>query len=316
MMFKTFVGPVEDEAARVWLRPETAQGIYVNFHNVVDTLHRRVPFGIAQIGKAFRNEISPGNFIYRSLEFEQMEMQYFVQASVAASAFDRWLEERRRWYVELGIAPESLRYREHAKNELAHYAAKAVDIEFAFPFGWKEMEGVHNRTDYDLRRHQEYSGKDLAYYDDISKERFIPHIVETSGGADRATFAFLCAAYAEERDKEGIRVVLRFDKTLAPIKVAVLPLSKKAELSAVARDVWAALRPYFMTAYDETQSIGRRYRRQDEIGTPFCVTVDFETLEDKAVTIRERDSMAQVRVPIAELVPALRERLENGGADL
>ena len=309
MMFKTFVGPVEESAAVVWLRPETAQGIYVNFHNVVDTLHRRIPFGIAQIGKAFRNEITPGNFIYRSLEFEQMEMQYFVHPKDAAEAFERWRNERLAWYVGLGIPADRLRFREHAKNELAHYAARAVDVEFAFPFGWKEMEGIHNRTDYDLRRHSEHSGKDLSYYDDLTKERFIPHIVETSGGADRGMFAFLCAAYAEEPDKDGIRVVLRFDRRLAPIKVAVLPLSKKPELSSVARDLWATLRPHFMTQYDETQSIGRRYRRQDEIGTPFCVTVDFDTLEDKAVTIRERDSMGQDRVPMAELVPALRERL-------
>ncbi len=309
LMFKTFVGAVEDEATRVWLRPETAQGIYVNFTQVVDALHRRVPFGIAQIGKAFRNEITPGNFTYRSLEFEQMELQYFVHPQAAAPTFGRWLSERLGWYAELGIPERQLRTREHAKNELAHYAARAVDVEFEFPFGWKELEGVHNRGDYDLRRHQEYSGKDLTYYDDRTKERFIPHVVETSGGADRATFALLCAAYVEEPDKEGVRAVLRFDRRLAPIKVAVLPLSKKPELSGVARDVWATLRPHFMTQYDETQSIGRRYRRQDEIGTPFCVTVDFDTLNDKAVTIRERDSMAQERVPIAELVPALRDRL-------
>ncbi len=311
LMFKTFMGPVEDEAALVWLRPETAQGIYVNFPNVVDALHRRIPFGIAQVGKAFRNEITHGNFIFRSLEFEQMEMQYFLHPSEAPAAFERWLGERHRWYAELGIPEDQLRFRDHAKNELAHYAARAVDVEFAFPFGWKELEGVHNRTDYDLRRHQEYSGKDLSYFDDQRNERYVPYIVETSGGADRATFAFLAAAYAEEPDKEGIRVVLRLDRRLAPIKVAVLPLSKKPELTTVARGVWAMLRPHCMTQYDETQSIGKRYRRQDEIGTPFCVTIDFDTLNDKAVTIRERDSMAQERVPMAELVPALRERLSE-----
>ena len=309
LMFKTFMGPVEDEAAVVWLRPETAQGIYVNFPNVVDTMHRRVPFGIAQIGKAFRNEITPGNFIFRSREFEQMEMQYFVPPADAAAVYERWLDERFRWYNELGIPASALRRREHAKNELAHYAARAVDVEFEFPFGWKELEGVHNRTDYDLRRHQEFSGKDLSYFDDQRNERYIPFIVETSAGADRSTLAFLCAAYREEPDKEGIRAVLQLDRQLAPIKVAILPLSKNARLTPVARDVWATLRPYFMTQYDETQSIGRRYRRQDEIGTPFCVTVDFDTLEDKAVTIRERDSMLQDRVAIAELVIALRERL-------
>ena len=309
LMFKTFIGPVEEEAAVVWLRPETAQGIYVNFHNVVDTLHRRVPFGIAQIGKAFRNEITPGNFIFRSLEFEQMEMQYFVPPADAATVYERWLDERFRWYADLGVPERMLRRREHAKNELAHYAARAVDVEFEFPFGWKELEGVHNRTDYDLRRHQEYSGKDLRYYDEQQNERYIPHIVETSAGADRSMLAFMCAAYAEEPDKDGVRAVLRLNKALAPIKVAVLPLSKNARLTPVARDLWATLRPHFMTQYDETQSIGRRYRRQDEIGTPLCVTVDFDTLDDKAVTIRDRDSMLQERVAIAELVLALRERL-------
>ncbi len=311
MMFKTFVGPVEDDAARVWLRPETAQGIYVNFENVVTTTRRRIPFGIAQIGKAFRNEITPGNFTYRSLEFEQMEMQYFVRPEDAPPTFERWLAERRRWYEELGIHADLLRTREHGKHELAHYAARAVDLEFKFPFGWREFEGIHNRTDYDLRRHAEYSGKDLSYFDDLSKERFTPHIVETSAGADRASFAFLCAAYDEEPDKEGTRVVLRLHQDLAPIKVAVLPLSKNERLTPVAQAVWAALRPHFMTVYDESQSIGRRYRRQDEVGTPFGVTIDFDTLSDKAVTIRERDSMAQERLPIADLVPALRERLSG-----
>ena len=311
LMFKTFMGPVEDEAAVVWLRPETAQGIYVNFHNVVDTLHKRIPLGIAQIGKAFRNEITPGNFIFRSREFEQMEMQYFVHPTEAAGTYERWLDERVRWYVELGVPEQTLRRREHAKNELAHYAARAVDVEFEFPFGWKELEGVHNRTDYDLRRHQEFSGRDLSYFDDQRNERYIPYIVETSAGADRSTLAFLCAAYREEPDKEGTRVVLGLDKVLAPIKVAILPLSKKPELSAMAREVWAVLRPHFLTQYDETQSIGRRYRRQDEIGTPCCVTVDFDTLTDKAVTIRDRDSMEQERVPIAELVVALRERFSS-----
>jgi len=310
LMFKTFVGPVEDEASVAWLRPETAQGIYVDFESVVTATRRRVPFGIAQIGKAFRNEITPGNFVFRSREFEQMEMQYFVYPTQAAETFQRWLEARRRWYEELGIPPEKLRLREHGKHELAHYAARAVDVEFLFPFGWKELEGVHNRSDYDLRRHSEFSGKDLSYFDDSTNERFIPHIVETSGGADRAMFAFLCAAYAEEPDKEGVRVVLRLDSRLAPYKVAVLPLSKKPELSEASANVWAMLRPYFMSTYDEAQSIGRRYRRQDEIGTPFCVTIDFATLEDRAVTIRARDTMEQVRVAIAELVPALRERLE------
>ncbi|HUG55722.1 MAG TPA: glycine--tRNA ligase [Candidatus Limnocylindrales bacterium] len=309
LMFKTFVGPVEDETSIAWLRPETAQGIYVNFENVQQATRRRPPFGIAQVGKAFRNEITPGNFIFRSREFEQMEMQYFVPPGTTAEHFERWQAERRRWYEELGIAAGSLRFHEHGPGELAHYAARAVDIEFRYPFGWKELEGIHDRGDYDLRRHGEFSGKDLTYHDDVRDERYIPNVVETSGGADRATFAFLCAAYDEEPDKEGVRVVLRLHRDLAPYKVAVLPLSKKPELSALSREVWAAVRPHLMSTYDETQAIGRRYRRQDEIGTPLCVTVDFDSLEDRAVTIRERDSMGQVRVPIAELVPALRERL-------
>jgi glycyl-tRNA synthetase len=309
LMFKTFVGPVEESAAVAWLRPETAQGIFVNFENVQQAMRKRLPFGIAQIGKSFRNEITPGNFIFRSREFEQMEMQYFTKPADAPKHFEEWLVARKRWFVDLGIAEDLLRYREHADNERAHYAAKAIDVEFRFPFGWKEMEGIHNRTDFDLRRHAEYSGKDLRYFDDATQERFIPYVVETAVGADRTTYAVLCAAYAEEPDKEGVRVVLRLKPELAPYKAAVLPLSKNERLTPLAREVAASLRPHFMSTYDETQAIGRRYRRQDEIGTPFCVTVDFDSLEDKQVTIRERDSMAQVRVPIPDLVPALRERL-------
>jgi glycyl-tRNA synthetase len=309
LMFKTFVGPVEDSASVAWLRPETAQGIFVNFENVQQATRRKLPFGIAQIGKSFRNEITPGNFIFRSREFEQMEMQYFCRPSDAAAHFDSWLQTRRQWYTDLGIRDELLRFREHAENERAHYAAKAIDVEFRFPFGWKELEGVHNRTDFDLRRHIEYSGKDLRYFDDVANERFIPYVVETAVGPDRTTYAVLCAAYDEEPDKEGVRVVLRLKPELAPYKVAVLPLSKNEKLTPRAREVAASLRPRFLITYDETQAIGRRYRRQDEIGTPFCVTVDFDSLNDNAVTIRERDSMAQVRVPIADLVPALQERL-------
>jgi glycyl-tRNA synthetase len=308
-MFKTFVGPAEDTASVAWLRPETAQGIFVNFENVQQSTRRRLPFGIAQIGKSFRNEITPGNFIFRSREFEQMEMQYFCRPDDAPRFFDEWLARRRQWYADLGIADAVLRFREHAENERAHYAAKAVDIEFEYPFGWNETEGIHNRTDFDLRRHSEYSGKDLRYHDDLTGERFLPYVVETAVGADRATYALLCAAYAEEPDKEGVRVVLRLHPSIAPYKVAVLPLSKNEKLTPLAREVSAAIRPHFMSTYDETQAIGRRYRRQDEIGTPFCVTVDFDSLEDRAVTIRERDSMGQVRVPIADLLPALKERL-------
>ncbi|TMB63273.1 MAG: glycine--tRNA ligase [Chloroflexi bacterium] len=309
LMFKTFVGPVEDTASVAWLRPETAQGIFVNFENVQQSTRRKLPFGIAQVGKSFRNEITPGNFIFRSREFEQMEMQYFCRPADAPRLFDEWLAARRRWYDDLGIDDDLLRFREHAENERAHYAAKAVDIQFRFPFGWQEMEGIHNRTDYDLRRHMEFSGKDLRYFDEATNERFIPHVVETAVGADRATYALLCAAYDEEPDKEGIRVVLRLHKDLAPYKVAVLPLSKNERLTPLAREVYALVRPHFLSTYDETQAIGRRYRRQDEIGTPLCVTIDFPSLDDHAVTIRERDSMAQVRVPIADLVPALREKL-------
>ena len=309
LMFKTFVGPVEDSASVAWLRPETAQGIFVNFENVQQATRRKLPFGIAQIGKSFRNEITPGNFIFRSREFEQMEMQYFTRPEDAPRHFDEWLKTRRAWYTDLGIPDELLRFREHAKNERAHYAAKAIDVEFEFPFGWKELEGVHNRTDYDLRRHMEYSGKDLRYFDEATKERFIPYVVETAVGPDRTTYALLCAAYDEEPDKEGVRVVLRLKPFLAPYKVAILPLSKNDKLTPLAREVWAKVRPHFQSTYDETQAIGRRYRRQDEIGTPFCVTVDFASLDDGAVTIRERDSMAQDRVAIAELVPALQAKL-------
>ena len=311
LMFKTFVGPVEDTAAVAWLRPETAQGIFVNFENVQQSSRKKLPFGIAQIGKSFRNEITPGNFIFRSREFEQMEMQYFCRAADAPRLFDEWLATRRKWHGDLGLPDELLRFREHAENERAHYAAKAIDVEFKFPFGWKELEGIHNRTDYDLRRHIEYSGKDLRYFDEAANEKFIPYVVETAVGPDRTTYAVLCAAYDEEPDKEGVRVVLRLKPKLAPYKVAVLPLSKNEKLTPLAKEVHASIRGELMTTYDETQAIGRRYRRQDEIGTPLCVTVDFESLEDKQVTIRERDSMAQVRVPIAELVPALQERLRS-----
>ncbi len=309
LMFKTFVGPVEEEASVAWLRPETAQGIFVNFENVQQSTRRKLPFGIAQVGKSFRNEITPGNLIFRSREFEQMEMQYFCRPEDAPLVFESWLGTRRDWYREYGIRDDLLRFREHAENERAHYAAKAIDIEFRFPFGWKEMEGIHNRTDYDLRRHSEYSGKDLRYFDEAANERFLPYVVETAVGADRAAYALLCAAYDEEPDKEGVRVVLRLHRDLAPYKVAVLPLSKNEKLTPLAREVAVMLRPHLLITYDETQAIGRRYRRQDEIGTPLCVTIDFDSLEDRQVTIRDRDSMAQVRVAIADLVPALRERL-------
>ena len=310
LMFKTFMGPVEDDAAVVYLRPETAQGIFVNFQNVRNVTRKRLPFGIAQIGKSFRNEISPGNFFYRSREFEQMECEYFVPPAQASDAYRAWINERYTWYLDLGITPQSLRLREHEPSELSHYSAGTTDIEFLFPWGWGELEGIANRTDFDLRRHGELSGKDLSYVDDVTGERFVPYVVEPAGGVDRAALAFLCDAYDEAEVKGEQRTFLRLDKRLAPYKVAVLPLSKRQSLIGVAREIERMLRPHWMITYDETQSIGRRYARQDEIGTPFCVTVDFDTLEDRAVTIRERDSMHQDRVPITDLVPALRDKLE------
>ena len=309
LMFKTFVGPVEDTASVAWLRPETAQGIFVNFENVLQSMRRRLPFGIAQIGKSFRNEITPGNFIFRSREFEQMEMQYFTHPDQAAKHFDDWLVTRRQWFLDLGVPDGLLRYREHADSERAHYARKAVDIQFEFPFGWQEMEGIHNRGDYDLRRHSEFSGKKLEYFDDLTNERFVPHVVETAVGADRTTFAVLCAAYDEEPDKDGTRVVLRFHPRLAPVKVAVLPLSKKEPLATTARELRDMLSASMNAEYDETGSIGKRYRRQDEIGTPLCVTVDFQTAEDNAVTIRDRDTMEQDRVSLPDLEATIRSKL-------
>ena len=311
LMFKTFMGPVEEDAAVIYLRPETAQGIYVNFENVRQASRRRVPFGIAQIGKAFRNEISPGNFIFRSREFEQMEMQYFIKPGTDEDNFEYWRQQRIQWYYDLGIKKEKLRFREHGSDELAHYARKAMDIEYEFPFGWKELEGIHNRGDWDLSRHQQFSGKDLTYFDDLTNERFLPWVIETSAGADRGALTFLLDAYDEEPDKEGVRVVLRFGRDIAPIKVAFLPLSKKDNLTSLARRLEHEMRASFVTDYDETASIGKRYRRQDEAGTPLCVTIDFQSLEDNAVTIRERDSMDQQRVSIDRLQEALQESLNR-----
>ncbi|MHB1134992.1 MAG: glycine--tRNA ligase [Chloroflexota bacterium] len=309
LMFKTFVGPVEEEAAVTYFRPETAQGIFVNFKSVLNTTRRKLPFGIAQIGKSFRNEITPGNFIFRTREFEQMEIEYFVKPGSDEEWHARWIADRRDWYVRLGIKPENLRLRAHEADELAHYAKAATDVEYRFPFGWSELEGIANRTDYDLRQHAQFSGQELDYFDDETSERFVPYVIEPSAGVDRSLLAFLVDAYDEEPDKDGTRVVLRLHKSLAPYKVAVLPLSRKEPLVNAAKDIWAQLRATVAATYDDAQSIGRRYRRQDEIGTPFCVTVDFETLNDQAVTIRERDSMSQVRVPIAELRSTLAGRL-------
>jgi glycyl-tRNA synthetase len=302
LMFKTYMGPVEEDADLIYLRPETAQGIYVNFLNTQTAMRKRLPFGIAQIGKAFRNEISPGNFIYRMREFEQMEMQFFIPPEQEEQWYNYWKAQRRQWYADLGMKAENLAWHEHGKDELAHYARAAVDVYYNFPFGSKEMEGIHDRTDWDLRRHTEFSGRDMSYYDDLEKRRYIPYIIETSVGADRSTLAFLCDAYDEEEVNGETRVVLRLSKQLAPVKVAIMPLSKKEDLVALAHKVHDSVRLLGLTQYDDTGgNIGKRYRRQDEIGTPYCVTVDFESLEDNAVTIRERDSMAQRRVPIPEL---------------
>jgi glycyl-tRNA synthetase len=309
-MFKTFVGPVEDEASVAYLRPETAQGIFVNLKNVLDTMRRKLPFGICQIGKAFRNEITTGNFIFRVREFEQMELEYFTRPEDAERAYEAWLQARMDWYTRLGLRPESLRLHRKERDELAHYALAGADIEFLFPFGWGELEGIANRGDYDLARHEEMSGERLTYFDEETREHVRPYVVEPSAGVDRNVLAFLSDAYDEEPDKEESRVVLRLHPVLAPYKVAVLPIVRKPELIDFAREVQELLRPHVMTFYDETSTIGRRYRRQDEIGTPWCVTVDRQSLEDGTVTVRDRDTMVQVRLHRAELVPWIRERLE------
>jgi glycyl-tRNA synthetase len=309
LMFKTHVGPVEDDASVAYLRPETAQGIFVNFPNVQTTTRKKPPFGIAQIGKAFRNEITPGNFIFRTREFEVMEMEFFVPPEEGPQWLEYWCRERLRWFVDLGITEEQLRLRPHDPDELSHYSAGTFDVEFAYPWGWGELEGIANRTDFDLKQHSEYSGQDLSYYDQDADRRYVPHVIEPALGADRCMLAFLLAAYEEEEVRGEKRTVLRLDPRLAPIKVAVLPLSRNERLVPVADDVAASLRPHFMIDVDSAGSIGRRYRRQDEVGTPLCVTVDFDTLDDRAVTVRDRDSMAQDRVPLDKLLPALQERL-------
>lgn len=311
LMFKTFMGPVEDEASVVYLRPETAQGIFVNFQNVVNTTRKKLPFGIAQIGKSFRNEITTGNFIFRSREFEQMEIEYFVKPGTDKEWFNYWLKERFNWYIELGIKEENLKLRPHDRGELAHYAKECYDIDYQFPMGLSELEGVANRGDFDLVQHARDSGKSLTYLDEDSKEHIVPYIIEPSAGVDRSVLAFLCDAYDEEPDKDEIRVVLHLHPTLAPYKAAILPLSRKEPLAKVAKEIYAEVRQCWMAGYDDAQSIGRRYRRQDEIGTPYCITVDFQSLEDKQVTIRERDSMKQIRIPISELNNTLAAKLSG-----
>jgi glycyl-tRNA synthetase len=310
-MFKTFVGPIEEDAAVAYLRPETAQGIFVNFDNVQTTTRRKLPFGVAQQGKSFRNEITTGNFIFRLREFEQMEMEYFCMPGQDEEWYDYWRNERLDWFVRLGARKERLRFREHDPEELSHYSTGTTDIEYFFPMGWSELEGIAKRTDYDLKQHAAASGKKLEYFDEASGEHVVPYVVEPALGVDRAVLVFLLDAYEEEEVREEKRTLMRFHPALAPIKVAILPLSRKETLTPTARKVWELLRPHFMTQYDDAQSIGRRYRRQDEIGTPLCVTVDFDTLDDDAVTIRERDSMEQVRVPIANVLDAVRERLPD-----
>lgn len=309
LMFKTHMGPVETEENQIWLRPETAQGIFINFANVQRTARMKLPFGIAQIGKSFRNEITPGQFVFRTREFEQMEMEYFCHPNDAAAKFQEWIETRQAWYLDLGMTADNLRLREHEADELAHYAAGTYDVEYLFPWGWDELEGIANRTDFDLKAHIERSGEDLTYFDQETNERFVPYVIEPAGGATRTTFAFLIDAYTEEEVNGESRVVLKLDPRLSPVKVAVLPLSKKPDLVETTKRVADSIRGRWQIEVDITQSIGRRYRRQDEIGTPFCVTVDFDSLDDNQVTVRDRDTMAQDRIPIENLETYLADRL-------
>ena len=310
LMFRTFMGPVQDDASVVYLRPETAQGIYVNFLNVQGTARQNVPFGIAQIGKAFRNEITPGNFIFRTREFEQAEMQFFVKPGSDEEWFERWMEERMAWVGSLGIRKEKLRFHEHGPDELAHYAKKAFDIEYEFPFGWKEFEGIHNRTDFDLARHQQFSGKRLEYIDPVNNERFVPFVIETSMGIDRCMLVLLADAYREEQVEGEERVVLALNPQLAPVKAGVFPLVKKDGLPEMAGRLHEELRRAGIPSFhDESGSIGRRYRRQDEAGTPWCVTIDGQTADDQTVTIRDRDTLEQVRVALGQVRDWVDERL-------
>ncbi|HET7303411.1 MAG TPA: glycine--tRNA ligase [Segeticoccus sp.] len=316
-LLKTYLGVVEDESGLHYLRPETAQGIFLDFQNVMNSARRKPPFGIAQIGKSFRNEITPGNFIFRTREFEQMEMEFFCEPGTDAEWHQYWIDARTQWYVDLGINKDNLRHYEHPKEKLSHYSTRTVDIEYRFGFTgseWGELEGIANRTDYDLRVHSEASGVDLSFYDQQAGERWFPYVIEPAGGLSRALMTFLVDAYAEDEapnTKGGVdkRVVLRLDKRLAPVKVAVLPLSRNADLTPKARDLAATLRQHWMVDFDDAGAIGRRYRRQDEIGTPFCVTVDFDTLDDQAVTVRERDSMTQERVALDQVESYLGARL-------
>jgi glycyl-tRNA synthetase len=309
LMFKTFLGPIDDSANIIYLRPETAQGIFVNFLNVLNSSRQKLPFGIAQIGKAFRNEINTKNFLFRTREFEQMEMQYFCKPETDMAHYEEWKERRIAWFKSLGMTPTKLRFHDHPKDKLAHYARVATDIEYEFPFGWGEIEGIHNRTDFDLSRHQEYSGKSQLYFDEQTKEKFIPFIIETSAGASRSFMAFLVDAYHEEEVNGEMRSVLRFHPKLAPIKAAIFPLVNKDGMPEIAKRIENDLRPYLRIFYDDKGAVGRRYRRMDEAGTPFCITVDTQTLQDETVTVRERDSMEQTRVAISGLLSNLQEKL-------
>jgi glycyl-tRNA synthetase len=311
LMFKTFMGPVEDTASTVFMRPETAQGIFVNFQNVLTTSRHKIPFGIGQIGKSFRNEITPGNFLFRTREFEQMEMEFFVKPGEDEKWYDYWKNERLQWYVDHGIRRENLRLRDHAQDELAHYAKACADVEYQFPFGWSELEGIANRTDFDLRRHSEYSGKDMRYFDEESREHYFPYVIEPAAGADRATLAFLVDAYDEDVAEGEERAVLRFHPRIAPVKAAVFPLLRKAGQPERALEIRDVLRAHFPVQYDQAGSIGRRYRRQDEIGTPYGITVDHQTMEDGTVTLRDRDSMEQIRIGVDTLVEEIKRRIAS-----
>jgi glycyl-tRNA synthetase len=317
LMFKTFLGPVEDANSVVYFRPETAQGMFVNFKNVLETTRKRLPFGIAQIGKAFRNEITPGNFIFRTREFEQMEIEYFVKEKDWKKHFENWLEEIKKWLVDLGVSKKKIHFEEIPDDERAHYSKRTVDIEYDFPFGKEELYGLAYRADFDLKNHMEKSGQDLRYTDPETNEKILPHVIEPTWGVDRSVLAALLEAYKEEEAptaEEGeteVRVVMKFPKWLAPVKVAILPLSKKENLSNKAKELYVDLLKDFVCEYDETQSIGKRYRRQDEIGTPYCVTVDFDSLEDNAVTVRDRDTMKQERIKISELKNYLIQKLNS-----
>lgn len=323
LMFKTFMGPVEEAANVVYLRPETAQGIFVNYENVQTSMRKKIPFGIAQIGKSFRNEITPGNFTFRTREFEQMEMQYFVKPGTDMDWFEKWKETRLNHYAQLGFKKENLRFKEHGPNELAHYARAAFDVQYEFPFGWQELEGIHNRGDFDLTQHAKFAGKKIEYFDEAKQERYVPFVIETAVGCDRLALALLCSAYTEEKmagnaaagaEKDGdgdTRIVLRLKADLAPVQIACLPLSKKPDLQEITNQIRNDLSENFRAQYDESASIGKRYRRQDEIGTPFCLTVDFESLNDKKVTVRHRDTMAQDRVAMSQLESYFTEKLKN-----